>query len=246
MMFYLKGSRPVVPVRFAGGRLRGEVVQEYDTPALHAVLADPVTFMHSENVSVLKDNARSRVVRAHIDGRAVVVKESHAKTRLKALQRALLLSRAARGWYATHTVEALDIPTAAPIAYVERRYGPFHGRSWLISEWVPGQGAIACLTSPSLAPEERRRLVNEMVGIYARLHRANVTHCDNRPDNFLIRDGRPVLIDLDTTIRHPPWSFVRRRYMRQDVRGLIERWGAYPEIADEFRQAFRAFGLDGA
>lgn len=246
MIFYLKGSRPVAPVRFAGGRLRGQVVREHDTPALRAVLADPIAFMRRGDVSVLKDSARSRVVRAHIDGRPVVVKESHAKTRLKGLQRALLPSRAARGWYATHTVEALGIRTAAPIAYIERRYGPFRGRSWLISEWVPGQGAIDCLTSESLAPEERRRLVSEMVRIYARLHRANVTHCDNRPDNFLIHDARPILIDLDATIRHPPWSFVRRRYMRQDVRGLIERWRAYPEIAEEFREEFRSFGLDGA
>lgn len=246
MMFYLEGNRPVAPLRFAGGRLQGQVVQGHDTPALRAVLADPVAFMHSGDVSVLKDNARSRVVRAHIDGRDVVIKESHAQTWSKAVQRAFLPSRAARGWYAAHTVEALGIPTASPIAYVDIRHGPLRGRSWLVSEWVSGQDARTCLTSASLAPDERRRLIRAMVEIYARMHRADVTHGDNRPENFMIHDGRPVLIDLDVTIRHPPWSFVRRRYMRKDVHGLINRWRAHPDIAAEFRQAFRDFGLDGA
>lgn len=246
MMFYLEGIRPVAPVRFAGGRLQGQVVQEHDTPALRAVLAEPDTFIHSPDVSVLKDNARSRVVRARIDGRDVVIKESHSKTWTKALQRALLPTRAARGWYAARTVEALGIPTAGPIAYVDIRHGPLRGRSWLISEWVSGEDAQTCLTSASLAPGERRQLIHAMVDIYARMHRNSVTHGDNRPKNFLIHDGRPVLIDLDVTIRHPPWSFVRRRYMRQDVHGLIRNWRAYPEIADEFRQAFREFGLEGA
>lgn len=243
-MFYLEGNRAVVPVRFAGGRLRGEVVEEYDTPALRAVLADPAAFMHSVEADVLKDDARSRVVRARIDGRDVVVKESHAKTWSKAFQRALLPSRAARGWHAAHTVEALGIPAAGPIAYVDIRHGPFRGRSWLVSEWVPGQDAVTCLTASSLSSDERKRLIHAMAEIYACMHRARVTHGDNRPENFIIHDGRPFLIDLDVTIRHPPWSFVCRRYMRKDVEGLLKRLRRHPELADEFREAFRERGLD--
>lgn len=246
MMFYLKGTQLVVPVRFASGRLRGQAVAERYTPELRAVLADPDAFVHSNEVSVLKDDKRSRVVRARINGCDMVIKQSHARTWSKAIQRALLPSRAARGWYAAHTVEVLGIPTASPIAYVDIRYGPLRGRSWLVSEWVPGQDALTCLTSTSLGGDERRRLIHAMVEIYARLHRANVTHGDNRSSNFLIHDGSPILIDLDVTILHPPWSFVRRRYMRQDVHDLIEGWRAYPHIAAEFRQAFREFGLDGA
>lgn len=245
-MLYLKGSQVAVPVRFAGGRLRGEVVQAQDSPALRAVLADPIAFMHSDDVSVLKDNTRSRVVHARIDTLDVVVKESHAKTALKALKRAFLPSRAARGWYAARTVEALGIPTAHAIAYVDVRYGSLRGRSWLVSRWVSGQDALTHLTAESLALEERRRLVRAMADIYARMHRANVTHGDSRPENFMIHKDQPVLIDLDVTVQHPSWSFVRRRYMRRDVRTMLERWQPYPEIAAEFRQAFRELGLDGA
>ncbi len=244
-MFYLKGERPVGPARSQGGRLRGELVLDYDSPALRSVLADPLAFTHSDAVTVLKDNARSRVVHGCIDGRDVVIKQSHAKTPIKAFKRAFLPSRAARGWYAAHTVEAFGVPTASAIAYVDARHGPFRGRSWLISEWVPGQDARTCLTAPGIDPDERTRLIRAIVDIYARLHRARITHGDNRPENFMIHQGRPVLIDLDVTVRHPPWSVVFRRYARRDVRTLITRWRNVPEIADEFRRRFRDYGLEG-
>ncbi|WP_067560821.1 lipopolysaccharide kinase InaA family protein [Halofilum ochraceum] len=245
-MFYLKGERPVGPARFEGGRLRGEIVLDYNSPALRCVLADPLAFTHSDAVTVLKDNARSRVVHGRIDGRDVVVKQSHAKTASKAFKRAFLPSRAARGWYAAHTVEAFGVPTASAIAYVDARHGPFRGRSWLISEWVSGQDARTCLTAPDIDPGERTRLIKAIVDIYARLHRARITHGDNRPENFMIHEGRPVLIDLDVTVRHPPWSLVFRRYARRDVRQLVERWHKELSIAEEFRRAFRDYGLEGA
>lgn len=245
-MFYIKGNRAVGPIRLEGGRLRGQVVLEHNTAALREVLADPLAFMHSDTVSVLKDNARSRVVRGWVDGRYVVVKQSHAKTSRKAIKRAFLPSRAARGWYAAHTVEAYGVRTASAIAYVDARHGPFRGRSWLISDWVPGQDARTCVTAPGIDPDERTRLIRAIVEIYARLHRARITHGDNRPENFLIQDGRPVLIDLDVTVRHPLWSLAFRRYARSDVRTLIMRWRDLPEIADEFRRTFRDYGLEGA
>ena len=245
-MFYTKGERAVAPVRFRSGRLRGQMVLEHDSAALRAVLADPLAFTHSDSVTVLKDNPRSRVVRGWLDDRYVVVKQSHAKTPVKAFKRAFLPSRAARGWYAAHTVEAFGVPTASAIAYVDMRHGPFRGHSWLVSEWVPGEDARACLTSPTIDPDERTRLIRAIADIYLRMHRARITHGDNRPDNFLIHEGRPVLIDLDITVRHPPWSLVFGRYARRDVQNLIARWHADPEIAAEFRRTFRDYGLDGA
>lgn len=244
-MFYLKGDRAVAPVRFRGGGLRGQVVLEHNSPALRKVLADPLAFTHSDAVTVLKDNPRSRVVRGWVDDRYVVVKQSHAKTPIKAIKRSFLPTRAARGWYAAHTVEAFGVPTASAIAYVDARHGPFRGRSWLVSEWIPGQDARTCLTSPAIDPDERRRLIRAIVDIYVRLHRARITHGDNRPENFLIHDGCPVLIDLDVTLRHPWWSLVFRRYRRRDVRILIARWRNVPEIAEEFRRAFRDYGVEG-
>jgi tRNA A-37 threonylcarbamoyl transferase component Bud32 len=245
-MFYVKGNQPVTPVRFGGGRLRGEVAQEHDSAALRELLADPLAFTHSDAVTVLKDNARSRVVRGCLGGRYVVVKQSHAKTPIKAIKRAFLPSRAARGWYATHTVEACSVETASAIAYVDVRHGPFRGRSWLVSEWVSGVDARTYLTSPDIDADERRRLIHAIADIYVRLHRARITHGDNRPENFLIRDGRPVLIDLDVTVLHPWWSFVFGWHARSDVRTLIKRWSDVPEIAEEFRQIFRRHGFAGA
>lgn len=244
-MFYLKGDRPVAPIRFAGGRLRGKVVREHNTPGLRALLADPDGFVHAPDVSVLKDNQRSRVVIGRLDGRDVVVKESYAKTSLKAFKRALIPSRAARGWHAALTVEALGVPTASPIAYIDQRHGPLRERSWLVSERVCGIDFPVWAMASAREPEERERMIRAIADIYARLHGARVTHGDNRLDNFLIRDGHPVLIDLDVTMRHPRWSPWYRRYARGDVRTLLKRCERYPGLAEGFRTAFRDYGLDG-
>lgn len=245
-MFYIKGNRAVAPVRTRGGRFRGQMVLEHDSAILREVLADPLAFTHSDSVTVLKDNPRSRVVRGWLGDRYVVVKQSHARTPGKAFKRAFLPTRAARGWYAAQTVQAFGVPTASAIAYVDARHGPFRGRSWLVSEWVPGQDARTCLTSPTIDTDERRRLIRAIADIYVRLHRARIIHGDNRPENFLIHDGRPLLIDLDVTMRHPWWSIVFRRYARRDVRELVARWHNVPEIADEFQRTFRDYGLESA
>lgn len=245
-MLYLKGDRPVAPIRFADGRLRGKVVREHNTPGLRALLADPLSFTHAPDVKVLKNNPRSRVVIGRLDGRDVVVKESHSKTGTKAFKRAFIPSRAARGWHAALTVEALGVPTASPIAYIDERHGPLRGRSWLVSERVPGIDFVTWVTAETRDPEERERMIRAIADIYARLHRARVTHGDNRPSNFLVNDGQAVLIDLDVTVRHPWWSPWYRRYKRRDVRTLIERCHAYPALAEGFRRVFREYGLDGA
>jgi tRNA A-37 threonylcarbamoyl transferase component Bud32 len=245
IMLYLKVDRPVTPIRFADGRLRGKVVSEHNTPGLRALLGDPVAFMHAPDVRVLKDNPRSRVVIGRLDGRDVVVKESHAKNGLKALKRAFIPSRAARGWHAALMVEALGVPTANPIAYIDQRHGLLRGRSWLVLERVPGVDFVTWMTAEPREPDERERMIRSIANIYARLHRARVTHSDNRPGNFLIHDGQPVLIDLDVTVRHPWWSPSYRHYMRNDVRTLLGHFAGCPALAEEFRRVFRDYGLDG-
>ena len=177
--------------------------------------------------------------------RAVVAKESHAKTGVKAIKRAFIPSRAARGWHAALTVQALGVPTASPIAYIDQRHGPFRRRSWLVSERVPGTDFVTWVTAETREPEERERMIRAVADIYVRLHHARVTHGDNRPSNFLVNDGQAVLIDLDVTVHHPWWSPWYRRYARRDVRTLIERCHAYPALAEGFRRVFREYGLDG-
>lgn len=242
-MFYLPGTRSHSAFRSRDGRLRGRIVDEFDSEELRELLRSPDGFAARSGSELIKRHARSTVTRTRVGGVGVVIKENHAVSAAKALKRALLPSRAARAWYAAHMVEGLGIDTAAPVAYVERRYGPFRGRSWVVLVDLRGMDAQSYLLDTGIAPDEHARIVDAIAGIYATLHRANVTHGDNRPQNFIVVDGRPHIIDLDVAAVHPWWSFLKRRFMRRDLRRFVDRWHRHPEIAAEFRSAFERHGL---
>lgn len=245
-MFYLPGRRSHSPLPFGNRRLHGRLVDEFDNPELRSLLMDPDRLCSSPGAEILKQDRRSTVVRLTAGGVSMVVKQNHGRSLVKELKRAFAPSRAARAWHAAHTVEALDIDTAAPIAYIERRYGCFRGRSWLVLQSLPGPDARQYLTDPETPDSERERIIDAIVGIYRRMHAANFTHGDNRPQNFVIVDGRPHVIDLDVAILHPRWSPVRRRYMRRDIRRLLSHWQhQYPGIEAGFRAAFKRHGMDG-
>lgn len=243
-MLYIKGNRASRALRGFGGRLRGRVARSIADSDLHPLLEDPVGFMYSNQVTILKNSKRSRVVRAKLGGHDVVIKESQAITRVKAFKRSLIPSRAARGWHAAQTVLALGLATPRPFAYIECRRPPCWGRSWLITEWVSGPNLLLYLTQYEPDEAQRAAVIDAVVQIYASLHQSRVTHADARPVNFIIHDGQPVVIDLDCAIRHPRLSPVFCRFTRRDVLTMLRNWRRAGETDMEarFERAFEAAG----
>lgn len=81
--------------------------------------------------------------------------------------------------------------------------GTFAGRSWLVTEYVPG--APFPSGAPPIAWDRLRPLCRALLEVLARVHREGLVHCDLKPDNVRIDPaGRAWLLDFGlATGRHP-------------------------------------------
>ncbi|MEX0606697.1 MAG: lipopolysaccharide kinase InaA family protein [Halofilum sp. (in: g-proteobacteria)] len=214
--------------------------EENDGPGLRELLADPDGFFERPDVTTLKSGSRSHVARGQVDGREIVVKRTRSKAIAKAIKRSFVPTRAARVWRASWRLHDMGVPTAQPLACVERRYGPLRGRSWQVMEWLPGVDALAFVQDAS--PQELRVAAYGIAALITTLHDARITHGDNNVRNFLICDGKAYLIDLDGLVIHPPWSPVLQRYIRRDLRRILHNWRVHPEMRKLLRQALLHYG----
>lgn len=221
---------------------RVAIAEGADSPALRAILADPGTFLALPGVRILETSRRSTVGLGWIGGRAVVVKRTHRARRWRtALRRAFSPSRAARAWHFAPRLAALGIPTAPVLAYAERRFGPLRVSSCQVLAYLDGVDALTFLSDPDVTDADRDRVLDGIARILERLHEGNISHRDNRIQNFILVDGEPHIIDLDCMYLHTRWSPVRRRYINGDWQRLSEHLARrFPELGARFAERVRA------
>lgn len=67
---------------------------------------------------------------------------------------------------------------------------------YLVQEYVDGPTLDAALESGPLAADETIALAAQLTAVVRTLHTQGMAHVDLKPDNLILRDGRPTLIDL--------------------------------------------------
>jgi serine/threonine protein kinase len=67
---------------------------------------------------------------------------------------------------------------------------------YLVQEYVDGPTLDAALESGPLAADETIALAAQLTAAVRTLHAQGLAHVDLKPDNVILRDGRPALIDL--------------------------------------------------
>ena len=85
------------------------------------LLADPEGYLKAREVRTLKDGNSSTVMVVRVNDRPVVVKRYNIKGRRHGLARALRATRAARAWRNAHALLFDGVPTARPLAMLEKR-----------------------------------------------------------------------------------------------------------------------------
>ena len=145
-----------------------------------------------KNAEVIKDGHSATVFRAEIGGSPVVVKRYNIKSCGHRFRR-WFKRRALTAWRNGHRLELLAIPTAEPLALVERRWGPLTGRCYLVME---DKGGLD-LGTEALANGWLPGRLDQVAALLQLLKAAELGHGDTKASNFLIHDGRVHLIDLD-------------------------------------------------
>lgn len=168
----------------------------------------------------LKDGASSSVTLAQLGASSVVVKRYNIKGLGHWLSRFWRPSRAWHSWLAAQRLQFLRIPTPAPLAMIESRFGPLRRRAWLICEYCPGQSLAALFGASGQVlptPEQGKALLS----LLTQLAEAHISHGDFKATNLLWHAGQVWLIDLDSmqvhageASWHAAWLVDRDRLVR--------------------------------
>ncbi len=165
-----------------------------------------------QNGQILKDGNTCFVSRISLAGGEVVVKRYNYKGILHSIRHTLKRSRARRNWLHAHRLGMLDIPTAKPLAFIEKRRSLIVYKSYFVTEYVDGQKLSDFLQDEGLLEEQRLSMVKKVTELINKLSKHRITHGDLKHSNILVVDSKPTLIDLDSmTVHHSDWMFNIKR-----------------------------------
>lgn len=201
-------------------------------PLLDELIARPAAVMARGRV--LKHDGTTTVVAVADGSRRWVVKRYNTKNRWHALRRLFRASRAVNCWHAAARLREAGIDTPRPIAALEERhFGILRGRSYFIHEYVDGE-ALAHRLRHS---DDHASLVEQAVRIVRRLRAGGIVHGDLKATNFLVSDGRLVLVDLDAT------RCARGRRLetglKKDLQRFLRNWSDQPELREQITRQLR-------
>lgn len=134
----------------------------------------------------------------------------------------------------------VGLPTPQPRAEVEHHVGPWAYRSYLVTDFVPGESLYRFIRFQSHDQESLRHIARQVAEIWQRLVTLGVSHNDFKPENFIVGEDRRVwLIDLEKVHLRDRAARQQTRQMF-DVRNLlhIRNWHHQAEARAIFAEAF--------
>ncbi|MDR0673147.1 MAG: hypothetical protein LBF93_05730 [Zoogloeaceae bacterium] len=178
-----------------------------------------------------KDGGTATVARVEASGRTFIVKRYNIKDFRHALRRFWRRSRAWRAWREGNRLLALGIPTARPLALIERRWLWFSGVAYLVMEYLPGEDILHRLQTGDMTA--RRAEIAAVWDLFADLVRARLSHGDMKGNNLIWQEGRWALIDLDAMRAHRhDLTFARAH--RRDCGRFLRNWPPDSPLSHHF------------
>ncbi|MFQ5422715.1 MAG: lipopolysaccharide kinase InaA family protein [Phycisphaerae bacterium] len=197
-------------------------------------LSDPLQWTNSDRHELLKDSHSATICKARLQTEphpaVVIVKRSRPRNAWKRLLQMCSPSRARRAWQTANRLINRDLPTAQPLALLERfTLGLVRTDSLSITEYMVDSADLETFLTRDVAALPRhhqRRVKDRLIAAAVRLlkdfHGRGFAHRDLKAPNLLVNwrppfDDLPclTLIDMDG-IRH-----VGRPDQRQRTRALV-------------------------
>ena len=207
----------------------------YAGPDLEQLLRQPDVALRQGRL--LKAGNTATLAEVEADGRRYVIKRYNIKSMRHWLSRCWRPSRALRSWHNALQLEMLGIPTATPVALLERRFGPLRGRAYLLTEALPGPDLLHAVQGPRYASAEKSVFLQQAIGLLTRLAAAGLVHGDTKATNFLLAADGVKLIDLDS-LNWPRARWRQRRGIARDQARFLHNWLDQASVLAEVRQAF--------
>jgi serine/threonine protein kinase len=154
-----------------------------------------------------------------INGTQTVIKRYNHKGFWHSFRQTIQGSRARKCWFHGHRFDDLRIPTAKPLAFIEKTIGRVIHCSYIINEFVDGIKFDKYLRDLSRIESEQAQMFERVEDILRHMEQYHITHGDLKPANILITPAGPVLIDLDS-VRVHRFGITFRRARDKDIKRL--------------------------
>lgn len=200
------------------------------SPALLATAVAQVE--RDERAPLLKSTPKTKLRRAPLLGREVMIKQFDLPTWRHRLQAVFRYSRGRRAWAAGKAMADLDIPTPTPLGYLEIRGRWFPIRSYVFTEFQADAFDLRAwlkLHRTAISPAHRTWAEAQIEDRLLRLYAARIYHSDTKLSNLLALpaaqpDEQPwselMWIDLESI------RFNRRPTRYRVIRNLVQLNGS--------------------
>ncbi|MBW2363620.1 MAG: hypothetical protein JRF25_00825, partial [Deltaproteobacteria bacterium] len=170
------------------------------------LLNDPDPYMGSGEL--LKAGNTATLALVTVDGRDVVIKRYNIKNFLHGFRRFFRPSRAWVSWRNAHLLTYMNIPTPKPIAFMERRWGPFRKSAYFITEYAQGLPLNHVFGRQSTHTLDIDAIVEKVGVIIQSLVDQMIGHGDTKASNFIVSEDDIKIVDLDVMKEYTcKWKF---------------------------------------
>jgi tRNA A-37 threonylcarbamoyl transferase component Bud32 len=209
--------------------------RDYESSAFFAFLQNPDAIFAAPETELLKAGRSSTVVKVKIADQWFVIKRYNIKNIWHGLRRCLRTTRAAKSWRLAQRLRLMGIPTAKPIAFVEKRFLGFRGKSYLLMEYIEGEHAGDFFSHSVQDAEHSLFTCHQVIALFENLAQLHITHGDLKMTNILIAKHKPWLIDLDGMKEHRHLLGFKRVF-QNEIKRFMENWRHVPTVHDMFEQ----------
>ncbi|MCK4752570.1 MAG: hypothetical protein KAS75_03925 [Planctomycetes bacterium] len=160
------------------------------------------------NGEILKNGDTSLVSRIMWNNRDIVVKRYNHKGVVHSLRQTIKRSCAYRGWLNAHRLANLGIIISKPLAYFEKRKGPFIWESYLVTEYTQGEKLDDLLQNNNASKDKLLKVIEQIKQLNDKLDNHLISHKALKRTNILITDTGPVLTDIDgMKVYRTAWAY---------------------------------------
>ncbi len=192
------------------------------SPEIERFIENPDALL--ANAKMLKEGNSSTVAIVQLAGRDFVLKRYNVKGFLHGLKRLFQPSRAHISWRNAAMLGLLGIAT--PHAYLmieERIMWLLRRRAWYLSEYVQSENLLDQVEKTDGGGVSVSTVVERFQELLKAMQTYRISHGDMKASNFIIRDGRLYVLDLDA-MRHHRTASAAQLALEKDRERFRRNW----------------------
>ncbi len=171
------------------------------------------------------------------------IKRYNQKNILHTILRSFIPSRAQISWQSGHLLKFLGINTPRPLAIMERRFGIFRGKSYIINEYLNSVHSSHYFSEGAKPDLHWPAVLNEIENVLFTLKRTCIIHGDLKAQNFIIHNHTPYLVDLDAFKVITPDKYTPELFSK-DISRFSRSWINDPDAQKLFEPVINRLKID--